>query len=86
MKTYSISRDHIRALNYSVLDADDAGIHKHPQLDMGDLGIGWIRAIPESIGDCWIILTDYQGDLPDYISEVPIYKDYWQHWGVILEE
>jgi hypothetical protein len=53
---------------------------------MGDLGIGWIRAIPESSGDCWIILTDYQGDLPDYISEVPIYKDYWQHWGVILEE
>ena len=84
MKEYSISVDHIRAINYSLIGAYEAGVKKHPQLDMKDLGINLLGAVPESIADCWNCITDYQGELPEYISEYKVqpHDSYWKHWGI----
>lgn len=81
MKQLSISKNHLRQVWYDLIDASlNYGIDIHPQLDMRRLGIDIIASVPESIADGWNFLTDYQGELPGYITEVDLKsrKDYWE--------
>lgn len=88
-KQYSISKDHVRFLRYDLIGADLYGhVCMHPQKDLERLGIDYIKAIPESIGDCWMILTTYQGELPDYIDDMEIEpgNEYWYDFGFSIKE
>ena len=81
MKEFSIKDNKLRAIRYCVISASvDHKINNHPQKQMKDLGIHLVAAVPETIADCWICLTDYQGELPDYITEIKIkpHDRYWQ--------
>jgi hypothetical protein len=40
-------------LRYDMIGADYAGEKRHPQDVMKALGIHYIHATPQSIGDCW---------------------------------
>lgn len=87
--TLSITKDHIRWIRYDIIAADMfCHIDKHPQKQMRELGINIIRAVPESIADCWMVLTDYQGELPEYISELELKlgEQYWEDWDVEIRE
>lgn len=82
MKELSISKNHLRAICYDLIGASlHHHIDKHPQTQMRELGINLIAAVPESIADCWICLTDYQGELPEYIDEVKLkpHSTYWRN-------
>ena len=82
MKKLSISKDNLRAIRYDVIGASlYHDVKEHPQTQMRNLGINLIEAVPESIADCWICLTDYQGELPDYIAELELkpHSLYWSH-------
>ena len=82
MEKLSINKNHLRAIRYDVIGAIFYHhIDKHPQTQMRELGINLIKAVPESIADCWMCLTDYQGELPDYIDEIDLkpHDVYWEH-------
>lgn len=80
MKQLSINKNSIRALSYDLIGAYNNSVHKHPQKDMEELGINIIAWIPQTIADCIHVLTNYQGNLPDYISEIEINLEYWNHY------
>ena len=80
MRELSISKDMLREICYDIIGAYNNDIHKHPQTDMKERGIHLIAAVPETIADCWVCLTDYQGELPEYINEVKLkpHSVYWR--------
>ena len=87
--TLSITKDYIRWVRYDLIAAGMFyHIDKHPQKQMRELGINIIRAVPESIADCWMVLTDYRGELPEYISELELKpgEQYWEDWEVEIRE
>ena len=90
MKTLSISKDNIRQFSYDLISAGLIyKINKHPQLDMRERGIHILAAVPESIADCWNVLTDYDGKLPEYMEEVTPkqHSPYWRDMcGIDLED
>lgn len=80
MKMLSIKEKRLKAIRYDIMTAHiDCGIRKHPLKDMESLRINLIAAVPETIGDCWICLTDYQGELPKYIKEIELKVGDW-YW------
>ena len=89
MRVLSISKDKLRCIRYDLwLAGMKHHINKHPQIQMKELGIKLIRAIPESISDCWICLTDYQDELPGYIDELELkpHDSYWLNWDLDIVE
>ncbi len=80
MKELSISKNKLREIRYDVIGAFKNNVHKHPQVDMRERGIHLLAAVPETIADCWICLTDYQGELPEYINEIKLepHSTYWR--------
>lgn len=85
MKELSISKDHLRAIRYSVIGAGMTyQIEEHPQVQMRTLGINLLASVPETIADCWICLTDYQGELPGYIDEIKLEPHDW-YWKSMCE-
>lgn len=87
-KTYSISRDKVKSIRYDLIGAGMSGIHIHPQTEMKRLGIHLLAAIPESIADCWICLTDSEVELPEYIKELELKPGnrYWKNWDIDIVE
>lgn len=82
LKTLSISKNHIREFSYDVIGASfKYKVNKHPQSDLMERGIKILAAVPESIADCWNILTDYDGKLPEYMNErtPEPHSTYWKH-------
>ena len=50
---------------YSILEADlDYNIKKHPQQDLLDRGLNYIKSEPFSIADCWIFRFNHILDNP----------------------
>lgn len=75
----NLKEKHIRALRFELIDYSFYFKGKeHPLLNMKNLGINIIAAVPETIGDCWFVLTDFQCELPEYIDEIKLNKSYWE--------
>lgn len=72
MKELSISENKLKKIRYDMIGAHICGIDIHPQKQMKELEINLITAVPESLGDCWICLTDFQDTLPEYIKELEL--------------
>ena len=81
MKILSISKDSLRSIRYDMRGAYESGVNQHPQTQMRELGIHLLAAVPETIADCWICLTNYQGELPSYICELELkpHDVYWRN-------
>lgn len=89
MKTLSIKNDKLCCIRYDIIMAGKFHyIYEHPIDQMNALGIHLIKAILETTGDCWICLTDYQGELPDYITKIPLKVGdwYWKNWDINIIE
>ena len=49
----------------------DYHIHKHPQDDLNDKGLKWIKCEPFSIADCWIFRFDKPIEsCPPYLTRI----------------
>lgn len=49
----------------------DYHIEKHPQQDLIDRNITWVKCEPFSISDCWIFRLNYKPEnLPSYITYI----------------
>lgn len=56
-------------------DCIDAGINyhvkKHPQQDLIDRNMSWVKSEPFSIADCWIFRFDHKlDDAPPYMRYI----------------
>jgi hypothetical protein len=61
-------------LRYSLRKADDAGVKKHPQIVMRELGITYQIATPQSIADQWWFwnCAGMPDPLPPYLTELTV--------------
>lgn len=88
--TLSIKKNKLRWLFYYLPDAYEHGIKKHPQEQLKELGIECFAVEPMMIADGWHLLTDYQGEIPEYILDktdaLTPHDDLWLHCGIDLEE
>lgn len=88
-ETLSIKKDKLRWIFYYIPQAVDMGAKEHPQKEMHKLGINLMFYIPMMIADGWHVLTDYQGELPEYIIEKTLepHEEMWERmFDINLEE
>lgn len=62
-------------LRYDLRDAYEGGFIEHPQKEMEKLGIKYIDAEPQPIGDSWLFIecTNLPDELPSFLKEIPKY-------------
>nr|DAE54946.1 MAG TPA: hypothetical protein [Caudoviricetes sp.] len=60
----------MRHLRYDCMGAAYAGVNKHPEVVMRELGITYELAIPQSMGDQWWLFNCNHEDLPCFITEM----------------
>ena len=81
MRKLSISKNNLRELSYYIVGATlDYHIEKTPSEDLNDLGVNVLAWCPLMMCDTIVILTDYQGELPQYITEnkFELHSSFWQ--------
>lgn len=81
MRKLSISKNNLRALSYYIVGATlDYHVNKTPQEDLNDLGISVLAWCPLMMCDTIELLTDYQGELPPYITEskLELHNSFWK--------
>ena len=85
-RVYSISKDNLRWIRHSVMYSPTTGeSYPHPNKVWEKRGMSHIvKAIPESIADCWMILVkDWDGELEEYEYECALTEDspYWSRFN-----
>lgn len=57
-------------LRYHIQKAEEAGVKKHPQMDMWDMGYTLNKAVPEPKTNSWLFQVDEEiKPLPEYLEE-----------------
>ncbi len=65
--------------HYSLINAEQAGEHEHPQVVISKTFPDAIDFEPAPIGDCWFFRAEQRDDLPRYI--LPCGDDGVPIWG-----
>lgn len=76
-------------LRYDMQGAYYAGETRHAQVVMKDLGITYIKAVPQSIGDCWCFFVcdvPLDVELPSYIIPTKTNPAKWAGFGLSDED
>lgn len=76
-------------LRYDMQGAYYAGDTEHPVYVMKDLGITYIKAVPQSIGDCWCFFVcdvPLDVELPSYIIPTKTNPAKWAGFGLSDED
>lgn len=75
-------------LKLDVIGVWEAGINKHPQEVMKDLGIKYQVATPQSIADAWWFWNciNIPDELPSYLSELKLKAETCIGWGLSAQE
>lgn len=76
----------IKMLRFCMIGAYYAGVEGHPQLVMKELGITYVHAVPQSMGDQWwfYIPKNLPQELPSYLTLKDV--DPYSHIGFGLSE
>lgn len=76
----------IQMLKFCMRSAHDVGVGGHPQLVMKELGITYVHAVPQSMGDQWwfYIPKNLPQELPSYLTLKDV--DPYSHIGFGLSE
>ena len=88
--TFSISKDKLRWIRHSSMYDKTGKSYPHPDKVWEERGKNHvIRAIPEIMGDCWMLLVkDWNGELEEYEDERPLTagSEYWSNFDLKIEE
>ena len=74
----------MKHLRFCAYGAEEAGIHKHPQLAMQDLGITFVMATPQSMAGQWWFwgCSGNIDQLPGYLTPLGLEPHACVGWGL----